>query len=88
VPTPEVPEVPEVSTYVPAHPTTVISGVPSYPTSNGTIPGAPAPYPTGTGAPGVPTTGPATPTPTEFPGAAGKAGLSLLAVAGALVAYL
>lgn len=72
------------STYVPVHPTTAAPPAPVYPTSNGTVPAPPAPvYPTGTGAP---TTG--VPAPTEFPGAAGKAGLSLLAVAGALAAYL
>jgi len=82
VPT-EVPEVP--STYVPGVPTSAVPAPPTYPTSNGTVPVAPAPYPTGTAAP---TTGAPAPGPTEFPGAAGKAGLSLLAVAGALVAYL
>jgi len=75
------PEVP--ATTAPA-PTTYPAAPPApvYPTANGTAP-APPSYPTGTGAP---TTG--APTPTEFPGAAGKAGLSLLAVAGALAAYL
>ena len=72
------PEVP--TTYAPApQPTTAVPVAPVYPTGNATVPV----YPTGTSAP---TTG--TPAPTEFPGAAGKAGLSLLAVAGALVAYL
>ncbi|KAF2687898.1 hypothetical protein K458DRAFT_414969 [Lentithecium fluviatile CBS 122367] len=70
---------PEVPTTYPVIPSSV---APVYPTANGTVP-APV-YPTGTS---VPTTTGA-PAPTEFPGAAGKAGLSLLAVAGALVAYL
>jgi hypothetical protein len=55
---------------------------PAYPTSNGTAP-APAP-PAGT-APGYT---PGKPEPSEFPGAAGKTGLSMLAVAGALAAFL
>ncbi|PVH96354.1 hypothetical protein DM02DRAFT_659259 [Periconia macrospinosa] len=55
---------------------------PVYPTSNGTAPAAP--LPTGTAAPGAPGS---TPAP-AFPGAAGKTGLSLLAVAGALAAFL
>lgn len=54
---------------------------PVYPSGNATAPV----YPTGTAAP----TTPEQPvTPTEFPGAAGKAGLSLLAVGGALAAFL
>jgi hypothetical protein len=75
------------SSYAPAHPTTVVPGAPAYPTGNATVPT----YPSGTGAaPGTPSgTAPGAPsTPTEFPGSAGKAGLSLLAIAGALVAYL
>lgn len=72
------PEVP--STYVPVVPSSV---APVYPTANGTV-SASSVYPTGTSAP----TTAAPVSPTEFPGAAGKAGLSLLAVAGALVAYL
>jgi hypothetical protein len=54
---------------------------PVYPSSNGT-----APYPTGTAAPTQPS---GTAAPTEFPGSAtGRAGLSLLAVGGALAAFL
>ncbi|KAF2240844.1 hypothetical protein BU26DRAFT_192681 [Trematosphaeria pertusa] len=58
---------------------------PYYPPGNSSAPYVPAP--TGTGVPTsvYPTS---TPTPSEFPGAAGKAGLSLLAVAGALAAFL
>lgn len=61
---------------------------PSYPTSNGTAPSVPAgtaPAATGTGSYTVPS--PSAPA-TEFPGAAGKTGLSMLAVAGALAAFL
>jgi hypothetical protein len=76
----------ESSSEAPAVPTTAAPVAPVYPTgSNGTAPAAP----TGSGAApttGAPTTG--APTPTEFPGAAGKAGLSLVAVAGALAAFL
>jgi hypothetical protein len=70
-------------------PAPVAPSAPVYPTSNGTVPSAPAgtaaptPAPSGTGA-----YTPGTPSPTEFPGAAGKTGLSLLAVAGALAAFL
>jgi len=74
-------------------PAPVVPSAPAYPTSNGTVPSAPAPsYPAGTAAPPPPAgTGaytPGNPAPTEFPGAAGKTGLSLLAVAGALAAFL
>lgn len=59
---------------------------PAYPTSNGTVPAPPAP-PAGTGyTPGKPA--PSSPPTEEFPGAAGKTGLSMLAVAGALAAFL
>jgi hypothetical protein len=83
--------VPVVPTEVPSVPTEVPE-VPSYPTGNGTVPQPPAgtaapapPSPTGTGSYTVPS--PSAPAP-EFPGAAGKSGLSLLAVAGALAAFL
>lgn len=84
----ETPAVPEVPSSAPVYPTSApvvpTTAAPVYPTANGTAPVVPPPsYPTGTGAP---TTG--APTPTEFPGAAGKAGLSLVAVAGALAAFL
>jgi hypothetical protein len=61
------------------------SAVPYYPSGNASVPVVPAP--TGTPPPSVPS-GTSTPKPSEFPGAAGKAGLSLLAVAGALAAFL
>ncbi|KAL5435910.1 hypothetical protein PMIN06_004688 [Paraphaeosphaeria minitans] len=74
-------------------PAPVVPSVPSYPTSNGTVPSAPAgtapagtaPAATGTGSYTVPS--PSAPA-TEFPGAGAKSGLSLLAVAGALAAFL
>lgn len=75
-------------------PAPVAPSAPAYPTSNGTVPSAPAAsYPAGTAAPKPSGTGSYTvPSPskpaTEFPGAAGKTGLSLLAVAGALAAFL
>ncbi|KAJ4303783.1 hypothetical protein N0V90_002684 [Kalmusia sp. IMI 367209] len=74
-------------------PAPVAPSAPAYPTSNGTVPSAPAPsYPAGTAAPPAPSgTGaytPGTPSPSEFPGAAGKTGLSMLVVAGALAAFL
>jgi hypothetical protein len=75
-------------------PAPVAPSAPVYPTSNGTVPSAPAAsYPAGTAAPTPAPSGtgaytPGTPSPTEFPGAAGKAGLSMLAVAGALAAFL
>lgn len=71
-------------------PAPVVPSAPAYPTSNGTVPAPPA----GTGSPAPPPaagTGsytPGKPAPSEFPGAAGKTGLSMLAVAGALAAFL
>jgi hypothetical protein len=69
----ETPAVP--TTYKPAPP------APVYPT-NGTAPAPPAPTGTAPGASSTPTA-PATP---EFPGSAAKAGLSIVAVGGALLA--
>jgi hypothetical protein len=82
--TPYVPVVPSETPEVPV-PTSKAPEVPEvpYPSSNGT---APAPvYPTGTGAPA-----PSSSAPVEFPGAASHMGASgaLLAVAGALAAFL
>lgn len=70
-------------------PVPVVPSVPVYPTGNATVPappatGAPAP-PTGTGSYTTPSNPPET---SLFPGAAGKTGLSMFAVAGALVAFL
>lgn len=70
------------SVYTPA-PVAPSSAAPYYPSGNASVP---AVYPTGTSA-STPA-GTSTPSPSEFPGAAGKAGLSLLAVAGALAAFL
>jgi hypothetical protein len=67
--------------YTPVAPSS--SPAPYYPSGNASVPV----YPTGTTAPTTPA-GTSTPSPSEFPGAAGKAGLSLLAVAGALAAFL
>lgn len=78
--------VPAGHAYTPAP---VVPSTPAYPTSNGTVTSAPVPsYPAGTAAPSG--TGYVTgkPSPSEFAGAAGKTGLSLLAVAGALAAFL
>lgn len=73
-------------------PAPVAPSAPAYPTTNGTVPSAPAAsYPAGTAAPSPSGTGaytPGTPAPTEFPGAAGKTGFSMLVVAGALAAFL
>lgn len=77
---------PSSPAYTPAPPVYPTSSpAPYYPPGNSSAPYVPAP--TGTGVPTsvYPTS---TPTPSEFPGAAGKAGLSLLAVAGALAAFL
>jgi len=76
----------ETPTYTPA-PVVPSSAAPYYPPGNSsaTVP-VPVPAPSGTAPTSVYPTG--TPSPSEFPGAAGKAGLSLLAVAGALAAFL
>lgn len=79
---------PSPPAYTPGSPAPpAYTSAPYYPPANSSAPYVPVPPPSGTGVPtSVYPTG--TPSPSEFPGAAGKAGLSLLAVAGALAAFL
>lgn len=77
-----------VGEYTPVPVVPSVPSVPSYPTSNGTTPAPPAgtapPAATGTGSYTVPSPS----APVNFPGAGAKTGLSMLAVAGALAAFL
>jgi hypothetical protein len=69
------------SVEVPSYPSSEVPAPAPYPTAgNGTIPSS---YPTGTGA--VPA--PSNP-PTEFPGSASQMGVGMLAVVGAIAAFL
>lgn len=73
----------ETPSYAPAPVVPSSAPAPYYPPGNSS---STAPAPSGTAPTSVYPTG--TPSPSEFPGAAGKTGLSLLAVAGALAAFL
>ncbi|KAF2746895.1 hypothetical protein M011DRAFT_468182 [Sporormia fimetaria CBS 119925] len=80
--TPEVPYPTETLTpEVPEYPTSHVPQVPHYPTANSTV----APPPAGTGYPSEPS---ASAPSEEFPGAASQMGVGLLAVIGALAAFL
>ncbi|CAI6334627.1 unnamed protein product [Periconia digitata] len=81
VPLPSAPVESKPVPSAPVYTTAPAPSAPVYPTANGTVPAPPAPTGTAPGAPGASA-------PPNFPGAAGKTGLSLLAVAGALAAFL
>ncbi|KAF2878129.1 hypothetical protein BDV95DRAFT_589102 [Massariosphaeria phaeospora] len=84
----EIPVETPVVPSVPAHETPAVPSPPApvYPSGNGTVPTAPA-APTGT-APGAPGASPTAPPEFEGAAAATKAGLGLIGLAGALVAFL
>jgi hypothetical protein len=76
----------ETPGYTPPAPVAPSSApAPYYPPGNSSAPYVPAPTATGVPTSVYPT---GTPSPSEFPGAGAKTGLSLLAVAGALAAFL